>query len=82
MMKNKRIDVVNIILNEIKDNKNLEKEKLYMQMHDSLCNEVLYTSSKYKESTIILTHIFNNLMNDFVKEVYDCVNNEGAYSHE
>lgn len=84
MEDNKKIDFVTIFINEIerREMKKLKKEKIYMEMHKSLCNDVLYTDSKYKESTIILTHIFNNLMIDFIKEVNDCVNKVGAYKNE
>ena len=82
MPKDKRIDIVNIILNEIKNKEKLKEESIYMEMHESLCNEVLYTNTRYKESAIILTSIFNNLMSDFIKEVYDCIHKEGVYKHE
>jgi len=79
-----KIDISSIIINEIDrfNNKKLEQEKFFIQMHKTLCNDVLYTDSKYKESTIILTHIFRNLMMDFCKEVSEYVNNEGVYKNE
>ena len=84
MEENKKVDVVTVFINEIerRDMKKLKKEKAFMEMNKSLCNNVLYTDSRYKESTIILTHILNNLMVDFIKEVNDCVNKVGAYKHE
>lgn len=84
MEDNKKIDFVTIFINEIERRKikKLNKEKIYMELNKSLCNNVLYTDSRYKESTIILTHIFNNLMIDFIKEVNDCVNKTGAYKNE
>ena len=84
MEDNKKIDFATIFINEIerREMKKLNKEKDFMKINKSLCNNVLYTDSKYKESTIILTHIFNNLMIDFIKEVNNCVNKEGAYKNE
>ncbi len=84
MEDNKKIDFATIFINEIerREMKKLNKEKIFMEMNKSLCNNVLYTDTKYKESTIILTHIFNDLMIDFIKEVNNCVNKEGAYKNE
>ncbi len=84
MEDNKKIDFATIFINEIerREMKKLNKEKMFMEMNKSLCNNVLYTDTKYKESTIILTHIFNDLMIDFIKEVNNCVNKEGAYKNE
>lgn len=82
-MENK-IDLVSIFLSittQMNNNK-LAEEKLFMQMNKSLCNDVLYNDPKYKESAIILTHIINDLMRDFVKEVNNCVNKVGAYKNE
>ena len=80
----KKIDFATMFINEIERRKmkKLNKEKIFIDFNKSLCNNVLYTDSKYKESTIILTHIFNNLMVDFIKEVNDCVNKVGAYKNE
>ena len=69
------------MINELNNKGSFEDIKIYMKINKSLCNDVLYKDSKYKESTIILTHIFNNIMTNFCKEVYDCVNKEGAYKH-
>ena len=84
MEDNKKIDFATMFINEIERRKmkKLNKEKIFIDFNKSLCNNVLYTDSKYKESTIILTHIFNNLMFDFIKEVNDFVNNVGAYKNE
>ena len=84
MEDNKKIDFATIFINEIerREMKNLNKEEIYMKLNKSVCNNVLYTDSRYKESTIILTHIFNNLMIDFIKEVNICVNKTGAYKNE
>lgn len=84
MEDNKKIDFATIFINEIerREMKNLNKEEIYMKLNKSLCNNVLYTDSRYKESTIILTHIFNNLMIDFIKEVNDCINKTEAYKNE
>lgn len=81
MEDSKKIDIVDIFINEIdrKNNKKLRKERVFMDFNRSLCNNALYGDTKYKESAIILTHILNNLMVDFLKEVHDCVNKEGAY---
>lgn len=83
-MKNNRLDLVQFMINEI-NNKYPDKlieEKIFMSLNKSLCNDVLYQDDKYKESTIILTNIFRNLMTDFCKEVNNCVNKEGAYKNE
>ena len=84
MENNKKIDFATMFINEIERRKmkKLCKEKIFLELNKSLCNNVLYTDSKYKESTIILTHIFNDLMIDFIKEVNNCVNKEGAYKNE
>ena len=84
MEDNKKIDFATMFINEIERRKmkKLNKEKIFIDFNKSLCNNVLYTDSKYKESTIILNHIFNNLMVDFIKEVNDCVNKVGAYKNE
>lgn len=84
MENNKKIDFATMFINEIERRKmkKLCKEKIFLELNKSLCNNVLYTDSKYKESTIILTHIFNDLMIDFMKEVNDCVNKVGAYKNE
>ena len=84
MEDNKKIDFATMFINEIERRKmkKLNKEKIFIDFNKSLCNNVLYTDSKYKESTIILTHIFNDLMIDFMKEVNDCVNKVGAYKNE
>ena len=73
----------NIFISEINRRKiKLKKEKLFMDFNRGLCNNALYSDPKYKESAIILSHIINDLMVDFLKEVYDCVNVEGAYKNE
>lgn len=79
-----KLDITGFIINEINRNnpEKLNEEKLFMKLNKNLCNDVLYSDSKYKESTIILTHIFKNLMIDFIKEVNDCVEKKGAYKHE
>lgn len=84
MEDNKKIDFAKMFINEIerREMKQLSKEKTFIEMNTSLCNNVLYTDSRYKESSIILTHIFNNLMIDFIKEVNDCVNDMGVYKNE
>ncbi len=61
---------------------NQDKIKLYMDYHKSLCNDVLYTSSKYKDSAIILTSIFRTLMSDLCKEITNYLNEEVEYKHE
>ena len=50
MEDNKKIDFVTIFINEIERRKikNLNKEKIYMELNKSLCNNVLYTDSRYK----------------------------------
>ncbi len=80
----KKIDIIELMMKEIPDtgSTQLAKIKLYMKLHKGLCNDVLYTDYKYKDSTIILTNIFNNLMSDFCKEVTDYLNEEGVYNHE
>lgn len=77
-----KIDIIELMIKEIDCYPDKERIKTYMTFHKSLCNDVLYTSLKYKESSIILTNIFRNLMSDFCKEVTDYLNEEGAYSHE
>ena len=82
MEEENKIDIAEIMMGKIKENKSLECELLFMKMNKHLCNDVLYTDKKYKESTIIMTHIFNNLMCSFIREVSDCVNKRGAYNHD
>lgn len=79
-----KIDIAGFIINEIERN-NLEKfdeEELFIKLNKNLCNDVLYNDLKYKESTIIVSHILKNLMIDFLKEVNNCVKKEGAYKNE
>ena len=80
----KKIDIIEVIINEINrdNNKKLEEEKLFMKMNRSLCNDVLYNDNKYKESTIIMTNIFKNIMTDFIKEVNNYINKAGVYKNE
>lgn len=79
-----KIDLTEMMIKEITDKypEKLDKVKSYLSMHKGLCNDVLYTDLKYKESTIILTNIFRSLMMDFCKEVTDYLNEEGVYRHE
>lgn len=78
-----KIDIAEIIINEINNNYgNLEEVKLYIKLHKNLCNDVLYSDDKYKESVMILSHIFKNIMTDFCKEVTNCINKEGVYKNE
>lgn len=78
-----KIDLAEIIINEINNKySNLDEIKLYIKIHKNLCNDVLYNNDKYKESVIILSHIFKNIMTDFCKEVTNCINKEGAYRNE
>ncbi len=78
-----KMDIAEIIINEISDNySNLEEVKLYIKLHKNLCNDFLYSDNKYKESVIILSHIFKNVMTDFCKEVTNCINKEGVYKNE
>lgn len=78
-----KIDISEIIINEINNNySNLEEVKEYIKLHKNLCNDVLYSDYKYKESVMILSHIFKNIMTDFCKEVTNCINKEGAYRNE
>jgi hypothetical protein len=79
-----KLDIAGFIINEIERN-NLEKfdeEELFIKLNKNLCNDVLYSDLKYKESTIIVSHILKNLMIDFLKEVNNCVKKEGAYKNE
>ena len=82
MQDNRKINIVSIIIEQIKNNEKLNNEKIFMLMHENLCNDVLYNDPKYKESVIIVTHILNNLISDFTKEVHSCVNKEGVYGNE
>lgn len=78
-----KIDIISLMIKELDQYPgNHDKIKLYMDYHRNLCNDVLYTSSKYKESTIILTNIFRTLMSDLCKEITNCLNEEVEYEHE
>lgn len=83
-MNDYKIDIVEFMITEINNKypNKLNEEKVFMTLNKSLCNDVLYNDSRYKESTIILTNIFRNLMTDFCKEVNDCINKEGVYKSE
>ena len=84
MEETKRIDIVEMIINEI-NNRNydhLNEEKLFLEMNKSLCNNVLYQDKKFKDNTIILTNIFRNIFSDMIKEVNNCINKEGVYKNE
>lgn len=84
MEDNKKVDIVNIFINEINRRKikKHKKEKVFMDFNRSLCNNTLYSNHKYRESAIILSHIINDLMVEFLKEVYECVNQEGVFENE
>lgn len=75
-----KLNIAEIILKELErsSSNNHKKIKSFLHFNNKLCNDVLYTDSRYKESVIILTHIFRNLTNDFCKQITDCVNNEGV----
>lgn len=77
-----KIDIIELMIKEIENYTGNDRIKMYMTLHKGLCNDVLYSDRKYKESAIILTNIFRNLMRDFCKEVTDYLNEEGAYNHE
>ena len=76
-----RINMITLMIEELdnKKSENAEMIKLFMEFNSHLCNDVLYTDSRYKDTTIIITNMFKKLMIDFCKEVYDCVNGEGVY---
>ena len=78
-----KIDIVSLMIKELDQYpSNQDKIKLYMDYHKSLCNDVLYTSPKYKDSAIILTNIFKTLMADLCKEITNYLNEEVEYKHE
>ncbi len=78
-----KLDMASLIICELKNNyPKLTEERIFMEINKSLCNGVLYNDPKFKESTIILTHVFKNLMTDFVKEVTLRINKEGDYKDE
>lgn len=78
-----KLDITEFIISEIKKNYNhLNEELIFLELNRNLCNSVLYNDPKFKESTIILTHIFKNLMMDFIKEVSMRVNEKGPYKNE
>lgn len=77
------LDITEFIISEIKKNYNhLNEELIFLELNRNLCNSVLYNDPKFKESAIILTHIFKNLMMDFIREVSMRVNEEGTYKNE
>jgi len=84
MSKDNRINIIDFILMEIERNyKNkLIDEKTFMVINKKICNDVIYEDKKFKDSAIIMTHIFKNLMIDFCNEVNKCVNKEGVYKNE
>lgn len=84
MEEDKKRDVVNIFVNEIEErNKTLLKqEKIFLQIHNNLFNNALYTNNNHKGSVIILTHIINNLILNFIKEVTNYINKVGVYKNE
>lgn len=78
-----KLDITEFIISEIKkDYNHLNEELIFLELNRNLCNNVLYNDPKFKESSIILTHIFKNLMMDFIKEVSMRVNEEGPYKNE
>lgn len=83
-MNDYKIDIVEFMITEINNKypNKLNEEKVFMMLNKTLYNDVLYSDSRYKESTIILTNIFRNLMLDFCKEVNDYINKEGVYKNE
>lgn len=78
------LDLTEFMIKKLETSDSKEKKELiaYMSFHKSLCNEVLYSDKKYKETAIIITHLFNNLFSDFCKEVINCVYQEGVYKNE
>ena len=70
-----RINIVKAMINELSnsENKNTEIIRKYLILNEALCNEVLYTDPKYKESSIILTHIFKNLTLNLGKEITNVI---------
>lgn len=78
-----KFDITQFMIDEIDVNyQHLNEEKIFMKLNKNLCNGVLYSDPKFKDSTIILTHIFKNLMLDFVREVNMRINKEGVYKDE
>ncbi len=78
-----KFDITQFMIDEIDVNyQHLNEEKIFMKLNKNLCNGVLYNDPKFKDSTIILTHIFKNLMLDFVREVSMRINKEGVYKDE
>lgn len=77
------IDITSLMICEIKNNyPKLNEERIFMEINKNLCNSVLYNDPKFKESSIILTHIFKNLIATFVREVNLRINKEGVYKDE
>ena len=71
-----KIDIVDMLLIELEkrinidpENELLHKIKIYLYSHKSRCLDYLYMNSKYKESTLILTHIFKNIFTDISKDI-------------
>lgn len=78
-----KFDITEFMIMEIKNNyQHLNKEKIFMELNKNLCNSILYNDPKFKESTIIVSHILKNLMVDFIREVSMRVNNMGVYKDE
>jgi len=71
-----KIDFIDMLLIELEnrinidpENEMLHKIKIYMESHKGRCLDYLYTNSKYKESALILTHIFKNIFTDISKDI-------------
>ena len=79
-----KLDLTEFMITKLETMDTKEKEELitYMNFHKSLCNNVLYDDQKYKETAIIITHLFNNLFSDFCREVINCIYQEGVYKNE
>ncbi len=78
-----KFDITEFMIIQIKQSyQHLNEERIFMELNKNLCNSVLYNDPKFKESTIIISHILKNLMRDFVREVNMRVNKEGVYKDE
>lgn len=69
-MKEGDLDIVKVIIENMPEKNDMQMQiKLYMQMHETICNEYVY--SYFKERAEIFNAVFKELRADLSREVLE-----------
>lgn len=68
-------DIIGLIIKELDKSDKLIHHKIKQYMMDNwyTCDDIIHNSPKFKESTIIVSHILKNISCDLTKEISNII---------